>query len=73
MLVALLVGVLGFFGYTNMRATVEQVDVTTDVEFPALVKLNEMKSLVLEGIAGALAYTILDDPLEKAEFYETVD
>ena len=70
LLVALLVGVLGIVGYSNMRATGKQVDVITELETPGLVKLTEMKSQLLEGIEGALAYPLLDDPSEKAEFYE---
>ena len=73
LLVALLVGLLGFVGYSNMRETAKQVDVITDLEIPGLVKLTQMKSQILEGIEEAFAYPLLNDPLEKAEFYEKLD
>ncbi len=73
LLVALLVGLLGFVGYSNMRETAKQVDVITDLEIPGLVKLTQMKSHILEGIEEAFAYPLLNDPLEKTEFYEKLD
>lgn len=72
LLVALLVGVLGIVGYSNMRETGKQVDVIRE-KSDGLVKLSEMKSYVLEAISEALAYPLLDDPSEKAEFYEKLD
>ena len=73
LIVALLVGVLGYIGYSNSRDTAKQANVTADFEIPALIKLNEMKSLILEGIEKALSYPLLDDPKEKAEFYKNLD
>ncbi len=73
LLVALLVGVLGIVSYSNMRETGKQVDVITELETPALIKLTEMKSRILEGIQEAFAYPLLGDPLEKAEFYTNLE
>ena len=72
LLVALLVGVLGVIGYSNMRETGKQVDVIRE-ESARLVILTDMKSQILEGIEEAFAYPLLDDPQEKAEFYEKLD
>ena len=72
LLIALLVGVLGFIGYSNMKEISKQVDVITR-ETASLVNLSEMKSHALEGIEEGFAYPLLDDPLEKAEFYNKLD
>ena len=72
LLVALLVGVLGVIGYSNMRETGKQVDVIRE-ESARLVILTDMKSQIIEGIEEAFAYPLLDDPQEKAEFYEKLD
>ena len=73
LMVALLVGVLGFFGYSNLKDTANQVAVITERETPALVKLFEMKSLILEGVEGAFGYPLLDEPLEKVEFFDNLE
>jgi len=73
LLVALLVGVLGFVGYSNMKETEKDIDVITKRETPDIVRLAEMKSQVLEGVEEAFAYPLLDDPVEKAEFYEKLE
>ena len=65
LLVALLVGVLGIVGYSNMRETGKQVDVIEE-ELDGLVISTDMESRILEGIEEAFAYPLLDDPLEKA-------
>ena len=48
LLVALLVGVLGFFGYSNLKDTANQVDVITERETPAIDRLFAIKSQVLD-------------------------
>jgi len=73
LLVALLVGLLGFLGYSNMKATAKQVEVITQHETPALVKLTEMKSHIQESIEEALAYLLLEDQREKTQFYTTLE
>ena len=72
LLLALLVGVLGFVGYSNMRETRKQVDVMRR-ESDGLRTLSDMKSHVLEGIEEAFAYPLLNDPHEKEEFYAKLD
>ena len=72
MLVALLVGLLGFVGYANMRETARQVDVIAE-ETAGLTKLSEMKFHILEGIEEAFAYPLSGDPSEKVEFYEKLE
>ena len=73
LLIALLVGFLGLAGYFNMRDIANEVSVITEGETPALVKLSEMKSLILEGVEEAFAYLLLDDQLEKEEFFDNLD
>ena len=73
LLVALLVGVLGFVGYSGMKDAADHVEVMADREVPAVLELAEMKSYVLEGVHEALAYPLLGDPLEKAEFYHKLE
>jgi len=70
---ALLVGIVGIVGYSNMRTTINHVNAIAEEETPALIKLNEMKSNVLEAIGEAFAYPLLDNPQEKAAFYEKLD
>ena len=72
LLLALLVGVLGFVGYSNMRETGKQVAVIRR-ESDGLRTLSDMKSHVLEGIEEAFAYPLLNDPHEKEEFYAKLD
>ena len=72
LLVALLVGVLGIVGYSNMRETAKQVDVIEE-ESNGLSILTDMKSRILEGIKEAFAYPLLNDPMEKSEFLEKLD
>ena len=73
LLVALLVGVLGLIGYFNTKETAKDVEVIANVELPGLVKLAEMKSHVLEAVEEAFAYPLLDDPVEKAEFFHNLE
>ncbi|MCH8297303.1 MAG: HAMP domain-containing protein [Chloroflexi bacterium] len=73
LLVSLLVGILGFVGFTNMMETAKQIDVITEQETPALIKLTEIKSHILEGIEEAFAYPLLGDPVEKTEFYTNLE
>ena len=73
LLVALLVGVLRFFGYSNLKDTANQVDVITEQETPALAKLSEIKSFILEAVEEAFAYPLLDEPQEKVEFFDNLE
>ena len=72
-MVALLVGVIGVVGYTNMRETGNQVDVITEVETPALVRLAEIKLHILVAVESAFAFPLLDDPNEIALFHTNLE
>ena len=72
LLVALLVGVLGAFGYSNLKHTANQVDVITDRETPILVRLSEMKSNILDDVEGGFA-NLTDAPPDKVESFEIPD
>ena len=66
LLIALLVGVLGVFGYSNLKNTSKQVDVITEGETPILVRLTEMRSIILEGVEEQIA-KLSDERLEDVE------
>lgn len=69
LLIALLVGVLGVFGYSNLNDTSNQVDVITEQETPVLVRLNEMKSNILENVEEGIA-NLSEEPVENVETFE---
>lgn len=69
LLVALLVAVVGFVGFSNMSDTASHVDVITKREVPSLFSLLEMKSSVLEGIDGAYAHLLSNDSGDSSEIY----
>jgi len=69
---ALLVGALGFVGYSNLSETGNQTDVIEE-ESNNLIILNEMKAEILEATEEALAYSRLGDPIEKQQFYSKIE
>jgi len=67
--VALLVGIVGFTGYNSNGKILENVEIITKTETPALIKLSEMRSTFLKGVKEVYAYPLLNDPNEKEKFY----
>jgi len=68
-----LIGVVGFISYIEITEVRDDLIIIVDFQTPALIKLNEMKSTILEGIEEAFAYPLLDNIIEREEFYEKMD
>jgi len=68
-----LIGIIGLVGYIEITEIENDLFIITEIETPSLVKLNEMKSTVLEGIEEAFAYPLLNDVIERDEFFEKMN
>ncbi len=68
-----LIGIVGFISYIEITEVRDDLIIITDFSTPALIKLNDMKSVILEGIEEAFAYPLLDKIIEKEEFYEKMN
>ena len=68
-----IIGIVGVISYIEITQIQDDLTHIFDIENPALLKLNEMKSVVLEGIEEAFAYLLLDAEIEKDEFYEKMN
>ena len=73
LLVALLVGLLGFFGYANLKDTADQVDVITERETPVLAKLSTIKSRALKNLEETLSLAKSEELMENVELIERLD
>jgi len=73
LLLSLLIGVIGFVSYIEIIEVQDDLSNIADFQTPALIKLNEMKAAILEGIEEAFAYPLLDAVIEKEEFYENMN
>ena len=49
------------------------IDEIIKVDVPALVKLQQMKADILEGIEESFAYLLLNEPEEKEDFFEKME
>jgi len=68
-----LIGIVGFISYIEITEVRDDLIIITDFSTPSLIKLNDMKSVILEGIEEAFAYPLLDEIIEKEEFYEKMN
>ena len=65
LLMALLVGVVGYIGYFEIGRLANNIDEIADIQTPAALALLEMQATLLEGVEEAFAYPLLNAPDEK--------